>query len=51
MLVYGGDEAGDELQDFIESWVGRGRPGPSDVELTASFPNGTSSIRVRWNGR
>ena len=51
MLVYGGDEAAEELQDFIESWVERGRPGPSDVQLTASFRNGTSSMRVRWNGR
>ena len=51
MLVYGGEAAAEELQAFIESWVARGRPGPSDVELTASFRNGASSIRVRWNGR
>ena len=51
MLVYGSDEAADELEDLVAKWVELGRPDTSQVELTASFANGSSSIRTRLRGR
>jgi protein-L-isoaspartate(D-aspartate) O-methyltransferase len=51
MLVFGEDEAADELERFVAEWVERGRPGADQIELTVSFRNGTSAIRTRWNGR
>jgi protein-L-isoaspartate(D-aspartate) O-methyltransferase len=51
MLVYGGDEAADELEQFVAGWVERGRPGADHVNVTVSFRNGRSSIRTRWHGR
>jgi protein-L-isoaspartate(D-aspartate) O-methyltransferase len=51
MLVYGQDEAADELERLVHDWVDRGRPDAAEVELTASFSDGTSSIRTHWRGR
>lgn len=51
MLVYGSDEAADELEGLVAQWVELGRPGTERVELTASFANGSSSIRTRLRGR
>jgi protein-L-isoaspartate(D-aspartate) O-methyltransferase len=51
MLVYGGGEAGAELDRIVADWVEQGRPGADEVILTASFSNGTSTIRTRWRGR
>jgi protein-L-isoaspartate(D-aspartate) O-methyltransferase len=51
MLVYGGNEAANELEGLVGQWVERGRPDTSQVELTASFRDGKSSIRTRWLGR
>ena len=51
MLVYGSDEAADELEDLVAKWIELGRPDTSQVELTASFANGSSSIRTRLRGR
>jgi protein-L-isoaspartate(D-aspartate) O-methyltransferase len=51
MLVYGSDEAADELENLVAQWVELGRPNTSQVELTASFANGSSSIRTRLHGR
>ena len=51
MLVYGGDEAGDELENLVRTWVDRGRPGADEVDLTVSFSNGASTVRTRWRGR
>jgi protein-L-isoaspartate(D-aspartate) O-methyltransferase len=51
ILVFGGDQAADELVALIEQWKGRGRPGVADVGMTVSFRNGNSTIRTRWRGR
>ena len=51
MLVYGEDEAADELERLVKRWVGQGRPGADHVQMTVSFRNGTSTIRTRWRGR
>ena len=51
MLVFGGDEAADELDRLVAGWVEQGRPDAGDVALTVSFPNGTSTVRTRWRGR
>ena len=51
MLVYGGEEAADELEQLVSEWVAQGRPDSSQVELTASFPSGGPSIRARLRGR
>jgi protein-L-isoaspartate(D-aspartate) O-methyltransferase len=51
MLVYGGDDAGDELAAVVAEWVESGRPAANDAELTVSFRNGRSSIRTRFGGR
>ena len=51
MLVYGGSEAADELEQLIAGWVERGRPSADDVDMTVSFRNGASTVRTRWRGR
>jgi protein-L-isoaspartate(D-aspartate) O-methyltransferase len=51
MLVFGEEEAGDELEQFVAGWVERGRPGADHVNVTVSFRNGRSVIRTRWRGR
>ena len=51
MLVYGGDEAANELERLVGDWVDRGRPDAGEVDLTVSFRNGRSTIRTRWRGR
>lgn len=51
MLLYGGGEAGEELEALVSAWKDEGRPDSSDVELTVSFSNGASTIRTRWRGR
>jgi protein-L-isoaspartate(D-aspartate) O-methyltransferase len=51
MLVYGETTAADELEAVVREWVERGRPGASELDLTVSFRNGSSSIRTRWRGR
>jgi protein-L-isoaspartate(D-aspartate) O-methyltransferase len=51
MLVYGRDEAADELEGFVDGWVERGRPGADRVEMSVSFRNGSSTIRTRLRGR
>jgi protein-L-isoaspartate(D-aspartate) O-methyltransferase len=51
ILVYGGDEAADELEQLVDGWVERGRPGADQLEMSVSFRNGTSTIRTRLRGR
>lgn len=51
MLVYGADEAADDLDRIVREWSDRGRPAASDLDLVVSFSNGRSSIRTRWRGR
>jgi protein-L-isoaspartate(D-aspartate) O-methyltransferase len=51
MLVYGEDDAGDELERLVKGWVDQGRPGADHVHMTVSFRNGTSTTRTRWHGR
>ena len=51
MLVYGGDEAAEELQASSSPGSSAAAPARPTSQLTASFRNGTSSIRIRWHGR
>ena len=37
MLVYGEDEAADELERLVKGWVDQGRPGADHVQMTVSF--------------
>lgn len=51
VLVFGTDAAADELEQLVEDWKERGRPGADDVRMSISFRNGRSQIRMRWHGR
>ena len=44
-------EAADELEQMVEAWKVRGRPGVGDISMSVTFANGRSHIRMRFRGR
>ena len=51
ILCFGTDEAADELEQMVEDWKVRGRPGVGDISMSVTFANGRSHIRMRFRGR
>jgi protein-L-isoaspartate(D-aspartate) O-methyltransferase len=51
ILSFGTEEAADELEQMIEVWKARGRPGIGDIRMSVSFSNGRSQVRMNFRGR
>ena len=51
ILCFGTEEAADELEQMVEDWKVRGRPGVGDISMSVTFTNGRSHIRMRFRGR
>lgn len=48
LTAYGEETARDELQEAIGAWDRRGRPGPRQLQVTASYRGTEALLRRRW---